>query len=66
MVHHLWYGTFDAEAEDARERPRAEPQRPASRRPAVAGARRAVGKALIDIGERIASDQASNSKAAGE
>ena len=65
MVHHLWYGTFDAEAEDARERPWRNPKtrQPAPRR---GGARRAVGKALIDIGVRIASDQASNGKAAGE
>lgn len=65
MVHHLWYDSFDAEVDDARPRHwRKELTRqPAPRR---GGARRAVGKALIELGERIASDPASSNKAAGE
>ena len=55
MVHHLWYGSFDAEAEDARSRPwrNTHTRQPAPRR---GGARGRSGEALIDIGERIASD----------
>lgn len=65
MVHHLWYDSFDAEADDIR--PRAwrttTTRQPAPRR---GGARRAVGRALIEIGERIAKDPASNDQAAGK
>lgn len=65
MVHHLWYDSFDAEADDSRQRPRHNnlTRQPAPRK---GGARRAVGRALIDIGERIASDPASNNKTAGK
>jgi len=65
MVHHLWYDSFEAEADDSRERPwrNTLTRQPAPRR---GGARRVVGRALIDLGERIASDSASNNKAAGK
>ena len=70
MVHHLWYDTFDDEAADMGPRRwrNALIRQPAPRR---GGARRAVGKALIGLGERIASDRspgdlASNNQAAGE
>jgi hypothetical protein len=56
VVHHLWYDSFDAEARDARARPW---RNTLTRQPAPhkGGARRAVGRALIGLGERIASDQ---------
>ena len=65
MVHHLWYDTFDEEADDARPRQRRTEltRQPAPRR---GGARRAVGRALIELGERIAADKASNDQAAGK
>ena len=65
MVHHLWYETFDDEAADVRRRRwrNTLTRQPAPRR---GGARRAVGKALIGLGERIASDKASNDQAAGK
>ena len=65
MVHHLWYDTFDAEADDGH--PAAwrttMTRRPPPRR---GGARRAVGRALVDLGERIASEHTSSTKAVGE
>lgn len=65
MVHHLWYDSFGAEADDLRPRSWRSTltRQPVPRR---GGARRAVGRALIDIGERIASDPASSNKAAGK
>jgi hypothetical protein len=64
MVHHLWYDSFDAEVDDVRPRAarNAHTRQPHPRR---GGARRAVGKALIELGERIAS-QPSNDTAAGK
>jgi hypothetical protein len=54
MIHHLWYETFDDEAADIRPRRWRNnlTRQPAPRR---GGARRVVGKALIGLGERIAS-----------
>ena len=65
MVHHLWYGSFDAEADDVRPRKWRSPliRQP---KPRHGGARRAVGRTLIEIGERISKDSASNTQAAGE
>jgi len=53
MVHHLWYDTFDDEVDDVRSRKwrNTHTRQPETRR---GGARRAVGKALIGLGERIA------------
>lgn len=57
MVHHLWYRSFDAEADDVQPRNFRNPliRHPAPRR---GGARRAVGRTLIELGERIARDPA--------
>jgi hypothetical protein len=69
MIHHLLYETFDDEAADIRPRRWRNnlTRQPTPRR---GGARRAVGRALIGIGERIAADRApnsaSNNQAAGE
>jgi len=65
MVHHLWYGSFDEEADDIRPRSwrTTHTRQPHPRR---GGARRIVGRALIGLGERIASDRASHNQAAGE
>jgi hypothetical protein len=63
MVHHLWYDSFDAEIDDTRGRHwRATLTRqPAHRK---GGARRAVGRALIGLGERIVAEP--SNKTAGE
>jgi hypothetical protein len=55
MVHHLWYDNFDQEIDDVRSRRSrgTHTRQPAPRR---GGARRAVAKALIELGERIAPD----------
>jgi len=65
MVHHLWYGSFDEEVGDVRARPwrNATIRRPPPRR---GGARRAVGRALIGLGEWIAPETASSNQAVGE
>jgi hypothetical protein len=70
MIHHLYYETFDEEADDVRPRRwrNTLTRQPAPRR---GGARRAVGRALMQIGERIADerspgDLASNNQAAGK
>jgi hypothetical protein len=55
MVHHLWYENFDEEVDDVRSRKwrSTHTRHPETRR---GGARRAVAKALIGLGERIAPD----------
>ncbi len=52
MVHHLWYDSLEDEVGDARPRPsrNTHTRQPVPRR---GGARRVLGKALIDLGERI-------------
>jgi hypothetical protein len=70
MIHHLWYETFEDEAEDVGPRRwrNTLTRQPVPRR---GGARRAVGKALIGLGERIVADKssddlASSNRAAGK
>lgn len=65
MVHHLWYRSFADEADDARRRnfKGAHTRQPQPRR---GGARRAVGRTLIELGERIAKAPASNKETVGD
>jgi hypothetical protein len=55
MVHHLWYDSFDAEANDTQLRHwrTTSTRQPAHRK---GGARRVVGRALIGLGERIVAE----------
>ena len=70
MIHHLMYDTFDDEEADRRRRNwrTSLTRQPAPRK---GGARRAVGRALIGLGVRIADESvpnepASNNQAAGK
>jgi len=65
MVHHLWYDSFDAEVEDVRPRSwrGTLTRQPVPRR---GGARRVVGRALIELGERISPEKPSSTRTAGE
>lgn len=63
MLHHLWFDTYESEEDATRRRSwtNATTRQPMPRR---GGARRAVGRALIGLGERISSE-ARNGTAAG-